>query len=140
MTRVDFYVLASSSDNARLNFACRLTEKVFNLGQRVFIHSPSHAVSSQLDELLWTFKAGAFVPHAPSGSANGEPVVLSHDAEPDDGEWDVLINMSTEVPEFFSRYHRVAEVVDKDAHRRDAGRERFRFYRERGYEIHTHNV
>lgn len=140
MTRVDFYVLGSSSDNARLSFACRLTEKVFKLGQRVFIHSPSQALSSQLDDLLWTFKAGAFVPHANAGHANGEPVVLSHDAEPDDGNWDVLINMSTNVPEFFSRYHRVAEVVDKDVGRRDAGRERFRFYRERGYEIHTHNV
>lgn len=140
MTRVDFYVLGSSTENARLSFACRLTEKVFNLGQRVFIHSPSASLSAQLDELLWTFKAGAFVPHAPAEHANGEPIVLSHDAQPDDGEWDVLINMSAEVPEFFSRYHRVAEVVDKDAGRRDAGRERFRFYRERGYEIHTHNV
>ena len=140
MTRVDFYVLSSSSDNARLNFTCRLTEKVFNLGQRVFIHSPSQQLTSKLDDLLWTFKAGAFVPHAPIDQAAGEPVVLSHDAEPKDADWDVLVNLSSEVPDFFSRYHRVAEVIDKDAGRRDAGRERFRFYRERGYEIHTHNV
>ena len=140
MTRVDFYVLGSSSDNARLNFACRLTEKVFNLGQRVFIHNPSQTLSATLDELLWTFKAGAFVPHAVAEQANGEPVVLSHATEPGEGDWDVLINMADEVPEFFSRYHRVAEVVDKETRRRDAGRERFRFYRERGYELHTHNV
>lgn len=140
MTRVDFYVLGSSSDNARLSFTCRLTEKVFNLGQRVFIHSASASSNAQLDDMLWTFKAGAFVPHAATERANGEPVVLGHDAEPDDGEWDVLINLSADVPDFFSRYHRVAEVVDKQAGRRDAGRERFRFYRERGYEIHTHNV
>ncbi|MEE8305803.1 MAG: DNA polymerase III subunit chi [Gammaproteobacteria bacterium] len=140
MTRVDFYVLGSSSDNARLSFACRLTEKVFNLGQRVFIHSPSQTLSTQLDQMLWTFKAGAFVPHAPLEGAQDEPVVLSQDTQPDNGDWDVLINMSPDVPEFFSRYHRVAEVVDNEASRRDAGRQRFRFYRERGYEIHTHDV
>ena len=78
--------------------------------------------------------------HAIAEAANGEPVVLSHALEPTDREWDVLINMADDVPEFFSRYHRVAEVVDKETGRRDAGRERFRFYRERGYELHTHNV
>jgi DNA polymerase-3 subunit chi len=140
MTRVDFYVLKGDSDAARLNFACRLTEKIFNLGQSVFINSPEPAVSGHLNELLWTFKAGTFIPHALTDAANGEPVVLGHDAEPTGDAWDVLINLDNKVPEFFSRYHRVAEVIDKQDNRRDAGRERFRFYRERGYELHTHNL
>ncbi len=138
MTRVDFYVLKSDNDTARLNFACRLTEKVFNLGQSVFINSPEPAVSSRLDDLLWTFKAGTFIPHALVDDTRGEPVVLGHDAEPAGDAWDVLINLAHEVPEFFSRYHRVAEIIDQQG--RDAGRERFRFYRERGYELHTHNL
>jgi DNA polymerase-3 subunit chi len=52
----------------------------------------------------------------------------------------VLINLAAEVPEFFSRYERVAEVVDADAVRREQSRERYRFYRDRGYKLNTHQV
>ena len=139
MTRVDFYVLDSDHDAARLNFACRLTEKVYLLGQSIFIHTPEMQTRAQLSELLWTFKPGSFVPHALADDARGEPVVIGQD-DPGTARWDVLINLDNEIPEFFSRYHRVAEVIDKHDDRRSAGRDRFRFYRERGYELHTHNV
>ena len=51
-----------------------------------------------------------------------------------------MINLTTEVPEFFSRYDRVAELIDADPLRRESGRNRFRFYRERGYELTTHKI
>jgi DNA polymerase-3 subunit chi len=54
--------------------------------------------------------------------------------------WEVLINLAGAVPEFFSRYHRVAELVDSNGQRREQGRERFRFYRDRGYELITHQM
>ena len=53
---------------------------------------------------------------------------------------DLLINLAAEVPTFFSRFERVAEVVDTDAARRNQARERFRFYRDRGYAVETHNM
>ena len=53
---------------------------------------------------------------------------------------EVLINLADEVPDFFSRYARVAEIVDADAIRREKGRERFRFYRDRGYQLQTHQL
>jgi len=52
----------------------------------------------------------------------------------------VLINLAGDVPEFFSRYQRVAEVVDANATRREQSRERYRFYRDRGYKLNTHQV
>jgi DNA polymerase-3 subunit chi len=44
------------------------------------------------------------------------------------------------VPEFFSRYERVAEVVDANAARRAQSRERYRLYRDRGSQLNTHQV
>jgi DNA polymerase-3 subunit chi len=52
----------------------------------------------------------------------------------------VLINLAGSVPEFFSRYQRVAELVDGNEQRRTQGRERFRFYRDKGCELHTHQL
>ena len=48
--------------------------------------------------------------------------------------------MTDTVPEFFSRFERVAELVENDEQQRHHGRERFRFYKERGYPLQTHNV
>ena len=141
MTRIDFYVLSSQGDDARLNFACRLTDKAFGLGQHVFLHAGDDLQARRLDDMLWTFKAGSFVPHALADArSEPEPVQIGSGSEPANAQWDVLINLAHEVPEFFSRYQRVAEVIDEQPERRSQGRDRYRFYKERGYQIHTHNM
>ena len=52
----------------------------------------------------------------------------------------VLINLHDAAPPFFSRFERLAEIVGADEAGTAAARERFRFYRERGYELRTHNL
>ena len=144
MTQVDFYISDSDSDDARLQLACKIVDKATQRDQHVFIHSTSDAEARQLDELLWTFSQGSFIPHrvvrGELSEPAAEPVLIGVSAPPAPGRWDVLINLSAEVPEFFSRYERVAEVVDADAARREQSRERYRFYRDRGYKLNTHQV
>ena len=142
MTRVDFYVLTTQTDEALLQFACRLTDKAYGLKQQVLLNAQAEDQARRLDELLWTFKAGSFVPHSLVGAqADPCPVSIGSNVEPEEQpEWDVLINLAPEVPEFFSRYKRVAEVVDENGDRRASGRNRYRFYRERGYPIQTHKI
>ena len=53
---------------------------------------------------------------------------------------DVLINLTEEQPMFFSQFERVAEVIDDNESSKQAGRQRFQFYKQRGYEIETFNV
>lgn len=141
MTRIDFYILGTATPDARERFVCRLAETAYERGHRVYIHAPDGPAAARLDDLLWTFRAGSFVPH---GLAAAEPepdvpVQIGHEGEPADHE-DVLINLATEVPRFFSRFARVTEVVDGDEGTRQQGRERFRFYRERGYPLESHNI
>lgn len=140
MTRVDFYVLKDHGPQLRQRYACRLAEKAYALGHRVHIHTDSPQAARQLDELLWTFSPGSFVPHEVE-PASGEDcaVTIGHAAEPP-GPHAVLINLATEVPVFFSRYERVAEVLDEEPAVREAGRERYRFYRDRGYELNHHEI
>ncbi len=141
MTRVDFYILKEADEKARPLFACKLADKVYHLGQRVFIHTASDAQSRMLDDLLWTFKQNSFLPHNlyEAGQADPPPILVGHDSEPDQNT-DVLINLAPDVPLFFSRFERVAEVIDGNDTRKTEGRERYRFYRERGYELQSHNL
>jgi len=144
VTQVDFYVLKSSSDDAWLRLACRIAEKALLKEKHVFIHTDKPPHSQRLDEVLWTFSPGSFVPHRIVDDDNtadaSEPVLIGTGSEPTGERWDVLINLGNEVPEFFSRYDRIAEVVDGNTERREFGRKRFRFYRDRGYKLDTHNI
>ena len=141
MTRIDFYVLEQQQGEARHHFACRLAEKAWQQGNRVYIHTASAEQSRQLDALLWTFRAGSFVPHslAAEDAGNTSPIHIGHADEAHQHE-EVLINLAPEVPLFFSQFGRVAEVLDQDEQCRAQGRERFRFYRDRGYPLQSHNI
>jgi DNA polymerase III subunit chi len=144
VTQVDFYVMASDSENARLKLACRICDKAMQQSQHVFINAASETEAGQLDDLLWTLIQGSFIPHRILRSAPDapprEPVLIGLNQPPAGNRWDLLINLATDVPEFFSRYERVVEVVDGDASRREQSRERYRFYRDRGYQLQTHQV
>ncbi|UCE89758.1 MAG: DNA polymerase III subunit chi [Pseudomonadota bacterium] len=141
MTRVDFYVLDSGGAAARNTLACRLVEKAWLRGHQIYMHAPSPADAKQLDDLLWTFRAGSFVPHRLQENANETPCpVHIGTGEAKVSATDVLINLAADVPPFFSRFERVIEVVAPDAPVRDAARERYRYYRDRGYALESHNI
>lgn len=141
MTRVDFYILPDGAPSGREHFACRLADIAFRRGQRVYVYTQSQGQAQTLDNLLWTFQAGSFLPHDlhPSESAADTPILVGHDGVPDDGH-EVLINLAETVPNFFSRFDRVAEIVNQDTAVKQASRERFRFYRDRGYALESHTL
>ena len=141
MTRVDFYILKKDDQAARALFACRLTEKAYRQGHRIYINTESDMQLHQLDDILWVFRDGSFLPHAVfDGSTDApEKILLGHGAEPQDCS-DVLVNLSNGVPAWFGRFDRVAELVDGNEAQRAAARERYQFYRDRGYTLNTHNI
>lgn len=142
MTKVDFYITENKKPVARFNLACRLAEKIQKLGHRIYIHTDDETQSQAIDELLWTFKQNTFIPHCivTTGDIQEDnSILIGHDLD-NDKEDDVLINLSQEVPSFFSRFHRVVELIDPDEKQRKMGRERFKFYKERGYPLESHPI
>ena len=143
MTRVDFYLTQDSSPQQRNITACRLVEKAFRLGHHIYVHTDDAEQATRLDDLLWTYTNTSFVPHccseADSSTANYSTVVIGQQHYLD-ARHDVLINLASEIPEFFTRFERVAEIVGGREDDREASRERFRFYRDRGYALETHQL
>ena len=140
MTQVDFYILEDTTPRARPLLTCRLTEKAWKQGHRVFINTQSAEQLGELDDLLWTFRPGSFIPHGVyTRSGEAQPVELGHAIEPA-GHDDVLVNLSGEVPPWFSRFERVAELVGPDEAERTAARARYRYYQDRGYNLKTHKL
>lgn len=138
--RIDFYVLESPGDEARARFACRLSEKAFSLSHRVHALTADAQDATYLDDLMWTYRAGSFLPHAvaDSGEDHDTPVTIGCDSSDCAGE--LLINLTDEVPSCFEQFERIAEIVDASDAGRQHGRRRFSFYRDNGYQPQTHRV
>lgn len=142
MSQIDFYVLTASGETARHQFACRLAEKAYRLENRVHIRVADAETVQKLDELLWTFRDGSFVPHEVSGAGNDEPVspvTIGYDALPS-AQPDLLINLGDTVPDSTASFPRVAEVVTSDEGSKAQSRERFVHYRDQGHALNTHKL
>lgn len=140
MTRVDFYILPDDELQARLQFICRLVEKAHRQKHRIYIHTNNEADSKTIDLLLWTFKVESFIPHHLLGDNNAPaPVAIGHGDNPGDHH-DLLVNLSDQIPDFFSRFERCVEVVIQQPEILKSTRSHFAFYKERGYPLHTHDM
>jgi len=144
MTRVDFYVLDSAEAQTRLDVVCKLAEKAVRQNTEVIVYARDSHVLEQLDERLWSFSADSFIGHCRHEPADthvslpSDPVVLTT-GDPG-SRHSLLINMDEDVPTFFSRFERLLEIVNLEPAVRDAGRLRYRFYRERGYPMQHHKL
>jgi DNA polymerase-3 subunit chi len=137
VTRIDFYVEADD----RLQVACRLAAKALAQSLRVVMYAPDGEVAAALDRLMWTTPAIGFVPHvmAEHRLAPETPVVIAR-ADGESPHDEVLVNLARESPPSFARFQRLIEIVSCAEEDRRAARERYRFYRDRGYEIRTHSL
>jgi DNA polymerase III subunit chi len=137
MTQIDFYTRVED----KLRTACRLVAKAFSVDMRVMVCCPDAVIATGFDRLLWTVPAISFIPHALASDplAPVTPVVIDYlGSEPAHDQ--VLLNLRPEWPPLFSRFQRLIEIVSLEDEDCRLARERFKFYRDRGYEIRTHDL
>jgi DNA polymerase-3 subunit chi len=137
MTSIDFYTHVAD----RLEVAAKLVAKAFAQHGTVRVLTPDSATTEALDRALWLKPPIAFLPHCRVGNAlaGQTPIWVDHvDDHP--GPAVVLINLQPLPPPFFSRFERLAEIVGLDDADVAAGRNRYRYYRERGYELRSHSL
>ncbi len=137
MTEIIFYTFA---DN-RLDVARRVAAKAQGQGKQVMIYAPDAGVADDIDRLLWTKPVLGFVPHCRDNDAlAGEtPVLIGANADALRSA-DVMINLHTEQPPAFARFEQLVEIIGADETGREQGRERYRFYKARGYALKSHDM
>ncbi|MFM0716782.1 DNA polymerase III subunit chi [Paraburkholderia strydomiana] len=134
MTRIDFHSNVGDS----LLYACRLLRKAYQAGQPTIVLAEPARLRA-LDEQLWTFSPLDFVPHCMAGTALAAqtPIVLTTNLD-DVPHHQILLNLGATVPAQFARFERLLEVVGNAHEELVAGRERYRFYRDRGYALNNY--
>lgn len=140
VTSIDFYFNAED----RLQVACRLAGKALSQKKRMLVYAPEAELASRIDRMLWTWPAIGFVPHCAAHEplAPDTPVLIGGEevwsAQPPG--CDVILNLSAGCPAHFERFDRLLEVIGSGDEERQAGRERYRFYLDRGYKIANHDL
>jgi DNA polymerase-3 subunit chi len=148
-TRVDFYILEAADPASRLHFACRLTEKAYGMSTGVYAHTGTPAEAQRLDELLWTFRQGSFIPHqlltniaedAARLNAKAHTPISIGSGSASEHEGDLLINLTDELPEFATGFQRIAEIICGNEEAQQTGRKRYKQYKGMGLEPETHRI
>ncbi|TCK44499.1 DNA polymerase III chi subunit [Paraburkholderia sp. BL8N3] len=134
MTRIDFHSNVGDS----IAYACRLVRKAYLSGQPIVVLAEPDRLAA-FDEQLWTFSPLDFVPHCMEASplAKDTPVVLAANLD-EVPHHQILVNLGMSVPPQFARFERLLEVVGNEEQELAAGRERYRFYRDRGYALNNY--
>ncbi len=134
MTRIDFHTNVGDA----LLYACRLARKAYQAGQPLVVVADPARLRA-FDERLWTFSPLDFLPHCAADSALAErtPIVLTADLE-QAPHHRILLNLAPAVPAQFARFERLLEVVGTSEDELASGRERYRFYRDRGYLLNNY--
>ena len=142
MPNIDFYILSTDQETERLRFTCKLVEKIYRQQQQAYIQTETDRQSRQLDDLLWSFRAGSFIPHqlyTGSEPSPDNPILVA--AIPVPKAWhNIVINLSTQFLEPPSTSPRLVEILDATETLKQAGRERYKHYKQCGYTIKIHNL
>lgn len=137
MTRIEFFFNVTD----KLQKVADLSESAINKGRRLMVFTADTEATLRLDYRLWTHPPIGFLPHcrADSSLASATPIIIDWQGEqlPHD---DVLVNLQSQHPPFFSRFRRLIEIVGVDEADKAEARARYRFYRDRGYEIKSFDV
>lgn len=137
MTRIDFYFnVASKAEVAR-----KLAAKALHAEKHILIFTRDKTRARELDASLWASPQLSFLPHVLCGHplAAKTPVLIGDDPEKLQRP-DVLINITAEIPDCFARFDRLLEIVTEDPLDKEAARNRFRYFRERGYPLEVHDL
>ena len=142
MPELSFYILQSESLHDRYFFACRLIEKAYQNGQFCYVLMDSLAEAQTLDDMLWTFRVGSFIPHqiltqAPPDIVS-QVLIGVENAPP---AWrSIVFNLSKQLPINWESSTRILEILDNSESTKIAGRARYIAYKQAGATITTHKI
>lgn len=132
MTRVEFYFNVAD----KLAKSAELCEKAVNKGRQLTLLTQDEQMNTALQQYLWQHSATSFLAIAKATEAHVAFSAIVLDCSGENLQQDdILINLQRQQPPFFSRFRHLVEIVGKDEEDRLSARQRFKFYKDRGYAI-----
>lgn len=132
MTRIDFYFNVANKQQ----MIADLVQSAVHKRRQVTICVADESSAANISTDLWQHKPESFLPNVLANDvAAAQTSVLIHWQDNASLQDDMLINLTVNKPTFFSQFTQLIELVGDDEQDKIAARARFKFYRDRGYEI-----
>ncbi len=145
MKQVDFYLINNQIANAKFKLASRLANKLQRSGKYALVVTEDESTAKLLDQTMWTYNDASFLAHddltekTPSSRIHiGAHNTVSQAVI--ERNYDVLINLASDIPMFNHHFERIAEIVEADESSKAAGRTRFKSYKNEGFELKMHKI
>lgn len=142
MKQVQFYLLSQANQGeltAQEALACDLAAKAWREGKRVIISCENEAQALKIDEALWARDPDDFVPHNLSGEITtyATPIEISWQGKRNAQRRDLLISLQKDIPEFINSFNHIIDFVPTDETLKAQARERYKQYRQMGWQLGT---
>ena len=136
MTRIDFYFNVVNKQQ----LLAELVKGALNKRRKVTVLADNAESAREISASLWQQPVEGFVPNVLVDNvlALQTPVIIHWQQNPLLQD-DMLINFAEVRPSFFSRFTQLVELVGEDEQDKVAARARYKFYRDRGYEVKSIN-
>ena len=145
MKQVDFYLISNRVNQAKYKLASRLANKLNRQSKQLLIVTDNPDSTAQLDTVMWSFSDTSFLAHDPLSKA--DPVSRVHIGDHNsvspsvlERDYDILINLASDVPMFNHHFSRIAEIVEADEEAKLAARKRYKSYQSEGFDLKTHTI
>lgn len=138
-TTVNFHLIDAINTEQIFQAACQLAEQAYRQQHTIYLYVESEDSLRTLDSLLWSFRDDSFLPHRLWSGKTSEtaPILLGCPASPSPPAADILINLVTTVPDFYTQFSKVLELIPEEPRARQLARERYRYYKSEGCELVT---
>ena len=134
-------VTAEQVDTCSANYhACLQASYFYRQNQRVYIYTQDKLQAEQIDEMLWAFDSDSFVPHNLVGEGPKQGAIVEIGYQAPQGRRPVLINLTSSVPTFANQFQYVVDFVPSDEILKQEARERFKVYRQWGFQVDNQAV
>lgn len=132
MTRIDFYFNVANKPTLMHD----LVQAALAKRRQVTIATKDEAMAREVSTALWQTVPESFLPNMLANHAltAQTPIAIHWQNQPVIQD-ELLINLSVSQPSFFSQFTQIIELVGNDDDDKTAARARYKFYRDRGYEI-----
>ncbi|AAU38164.1 MULTISPECIES: DNA polymerase III subunit chi [Basfia] len=139
--QAQFYLIEKTQADNALSateaLACNLAADAWRLGKKVLIACETEEQALNLDEALWQRDAEQFVPHNLSGEITNyaTPIEISWQGKRNAQRRDLLISLQNNVPDYAQSFNHVIDFVPAEEERKAVARERYKLYRQLGFEM-----
>lgn len=144
--QAQFYVIENLSSQGELSaaekLACDLSAQLWRAGKRILLACETEEQALRIDEALWQRDVDEFVPHNLSGEVTNfaTPIEISWVGKRNAQRRDVLISLQHNVPDFAQSFNHIIDFVPKNETEKAQARERYKQYRQLGWQLSTEQV